>query len=133
MNIRLTLQVMVGDKCLRSFDVEVYDHFGDMTVTKWGEERTTCENANIAAPELESLMLEGTTVMGSYEPDQKAGDSHSEDPSLDAEVEGNDAEESNDIADEANDKAEKSNDSADEADDEEETGADDDNEVEEEN
>jgi hypothetical protein len=44
MNIRLTLEVMDGDDCVSAFDVDVYNHFGDMTVSKWGTEHT-CDEA----------------------------------------------------------------------------------------
>ena len=133
---------MDGDKCISTFDVEIYNHFGDMTVTKWGEERA-CEIPEITAPELESIMIEGTTVIGSYEPDQKAGDSHSEDPPLnpegsDAGESHDDAGESHDDTEESHDDAKESNDSADVANEENElvdvavAGTDDDDEVEEE-
>ena len=117
MNIRLTLQVMDGDQCIKTFDVEIYDHFGDMTLTKWGQEHT-CEYSNGgAAPDLESIMLEGTTVMGSNDAGQKARDSNSEDPALDKDVEGDDAEELDDDAEESDDDAEESDDDAEESDD----------------
>ena len=105
MNIRLTLQVMDGDECTRAFDVEIYDHFGDMTVTKWGQERTceSSDNAVKSAP----LMFEGTTVLGNNA-NQK--DSNSEDPSPAKEEDAEDADDSNDNAEDANDDAEEGND-----------------------
>lgn len=112
MNIRLTLQVMDGDECTRAFDVEIYDHFGDMTVTKWGQERTceSSDNAVKSAP----LMFEGTTVLGNNA-NQK--DSNSEDPSPAKEEDAEDADDSNDNAEDANDNAEDANDDAEEGND----------------
>ena len=128
MNIRLTLQVMNGDECTRTFDVEIYDHFGDISVTKWGQERS-CEKPNDAAVKLAPLMFEGTTVLGN-DANQKDSKSNSDDPPLakkeeahgaDDSYEDDDADDGNDDtggadvdAEEGNDDAGDANDDADE-------------------
>eukprot|EP00548_Thalassiothrix_antarctica_P007858 CAMPEP_0194135594 /NCGR_PEP_ID=MMETSP0152-20130528/5701_1 /TAXON_ID=1049557 /ORGANISM="Thalassiothrix antarctica, Strain L6-D1" /LENGTH=116 /DNA_ID=CAMNT_0038831913 /DNA_START=214 /DNA_END=564 /DNA_ORIENTATION=- len=41
MNYKLTLEIKDGDgngECLGAFDVTIYDRFGDLSVTNWGEE-----------------------------------------------------------------------------------------------
>lgn len=47
LNIRLTMMVVEksgDDKCLGAFSAKIYDHFGDYSVTEWGEE-ITCAQA----------------------------------------------------------------------------------------
>jgi len=43
-NYRMTIGIMEGPECVGAFKCVVYDRFGDMTVTKWGEE-VSCEEA----------------------------------------------------------------------------------------
>mmetsp|Transcript_14726 Transcript_14726/g.19581 ORF Transcript_14726/g.19581 Transcript_14726/m.19581 type:complete len:86 (+) Transcript_14726:54-311(+) len=42
MNYKLTLGMIQGENCLGVFKVTVYDRFGDMSVTNWGDE-VSCE------------------------------------------------------------------------------------------
>lgn len=45
MNYRLTLEITdKGGECVGAFDVEIYDHFGDISISHWGNEYL-CEEA----------------------------------------------------------------------------------------
>ena len=38
MNYDMTVEVSFRDKCLGAFEVTVWDQFGDLEVTNWGEQ-----------------------------------------------------------------------------------------------
>lgn len=44
LNYRLVLLLAVDKTCIGAFTVQIYDHFGDLTVTHWGKE-LTCDDA----------------------------------------------------------------------------------------
>lgn len=37
-NYKLTIEIADQDKCVGVFDVVIYDHFGELSVTNWGRE-----------------------------------------------------------------------------------------------
>ena len=39
-NYKLTIEVANDDGCVGAFDVTIYDHFGELSVTHWGREYT---------------------------------------------------------------------------------------------
>mmetsp|Transcript_18164 Transcript_18164/g.27148 ORF Transcript_18164/g.27148 Transcript_18164/m.27148 type:complete len:194 (-) Transcript_18164:119-700(-) len=43
MNYKMTVGLLQGEDCLGAFKVTVYDQFGDMSVTNWGDE-VSCED-----------------------------------------------------------------------------------------
>ncbi len=45
LNFKLTIEISENDVCVGGFEVTVYDHFGDLSVTHWGEEYS-CEKLN---------------------------------------------------------------------------------------
>jgi hypothetical protein len=72
MNIRLTLEVMDGDSCVSAFDVDIYNHFGEMTVSKWGSEHT-CDEALAIQNEFQTSTetAEGTAIEIQQEPSER--------------------------------------------------------------
>mmetsp|Transcript_12052 Transcript_12052/g.18492 ORF Transcript_12052/g.18492 Transcript_12052/m.18492 type:complete len:145 (-) Transcript_12052:129-563(-) len=47
MNYRLTLEITEGGECVGAFDVEIYDHFGDISISHWGKEYLCKEAAEM--------------------------------------------------------------------------------------
>ena len=45
MNYDLTIEVIIGLKCVGAFKVKMYDRFGEMEVSKWGKE-IRCSNTS---------------------------------------------------------------------------------------
>jgi hypothetical protein len=51
-NYKLLITISNAQDCLGAFQVTIYDHFGDLSITQWGEEMT-CEQAKAIAEEKE--------------------------------------------------------------------------------
>ena len=50
LNVRLTVVIRDAKKphhCQGAFDVDIYNHFGTMSITKWGKEHTCAEAKKI--------------------------------------------------------------------------------------
>jgi len=52
------MTVSDSTSCLGAFQVTIYDHFGDLSITKFGDE-LTCEQAKAMAKESESDSEDG--------------------------------------------------------------------------
>ncbi|KAI2490374.1 hypothetical protein MHU86_24187 [Fragilaria crotonensis] len=88
MNIRLTLQVMDGDECTRAFDVEIYDHFGDMTKDSNSEDPSPAKeedpedahDSNDNAEDANDDAEEGNDDAGDVDDDTKEANVDAEEP-----------------------------------------------------
>ena len=101
MNIRLTLEVMDGDDCVSAFDVDIYNHFGDMTVSKWGAEHT-CDEALAIQNEFKTSTepTEGAAIEIQHESSERQHAGDSDDDIVDEEdEEENEQEEDTDFDD----------------------------------
>lgn len=58
MNYKLVMTISDETSCLGAFEVTIYDHFGDLSVTKFGDEMS-CDDAKALAEEDESESGEG--------------------------------------------------------------------------
>lgn len=57
MNFRLTLVVKQNRHCEGAFDIDIYNHFGDMSITSWGQEHT-CDEAHAIRKEFKKSLLQ---------------------------------------------------------------------------
>ena len=51
-NYKLLITLSNAKDCLGAFEVTIYDHFGDLSITHWGAEMT-CEQAKAMAEDQE--------------------------------------------------------------------------------
>jgi hypothetical protein len=51
-NYKLLITLSDANDCLGAFEVTIYDHFGDLSISHWGEEMT-CEQAKAMVQEKE--------------------------------------------------------------------------------
>ena len=63
LNYKLTIALMKDSVCLGALKVTVYDRFGDLSVTKWGDQVVSCDDVqellhDVQAEEQEAKALE---------------------------------------------------------------------------
>ena len=57
LNYKLTIALMKDSICLGALKVTIYDHFGDLSVTKWGDQ-LTCEDVQELLKEVQAVAQE---------------------------------------------------------------------------
>jgi hypothetical protein len=90
---------MDGDDCVSAFDVDIYNHFGDMTVSKWGTEHT-CDEALAIQNEFKTSteIVDGDAIEIPHESSERQNVTDRDDDAVDEE-ETDDEEEDTDFDD----------------------------------